>query len=574
MEPADPFDVAILGSGLASAALAAVLARNGLSVLMLEAGSHPKFAIGESVVPEFGAMAETLAARFDVPELRWLSNFQRVRHRVSGNCGVKRNFTFLHHRDGAEPSARDWCQFQTMTHPIGPDSHLYRPDVDAWLTALAVRYGVTYRERSPVRDPEADVELGEDHVTLRAGGQTYRARFLVDGSGYASVLARKLGLRAEPEVRTDSRTLFTHMVGVRPITEALDGAAIPVPSPPDQGTLHHLFEGGWFWVIPFDNHPLAVNPVCSVGLTLERRVHPDDERDAEEEFFAFADRFPAVRRQLEGARAVRSWVKTRRLQYGATRLVGPRWCLLPHSAAFLDPLYSGGLVFALLGVGWIASALLDALPRDDPQPPALAAYAEHLTANLGSLDRLIHGSYVAFRSADLFNAWFRFWAVGNYHGSAARIALNMRYLADGDRAALQVLDRQPFRRSQASDEPRVLALVEAGHAVLLEVEAGARTAEEATQELFRLLGEQDWIPPQFHVARPEPRHLASFTVFPLLAIQSWGKRHAPADMRPVYYSVGPIFFWELTKSLLAEAWRGLCSFLRVARAAHFTRGRA
>ena len=59
--PPPVYDVAILGSGLASATLATVLARHKLSVLMLESGSHPRFAIGESVVPEFGALAQVLA---------------------------------------------------------------------------------------------------------------------------------------------------------------------------------------------------------------------------------------------------------------------------------------------------------------------------------------------------------------------------------------------------------------------------------------------------------------------------------------------------------------------------------
>lgn len=576
MDPSETYDVAILGSGLASATLAAILARHGLSVLMLEAGSHPRFAIGESVVPEFGALAETLAGRFDVPELRWLSNFQRVRHHVSGNCGIKRNFTFLHHRDGAEPAKTDWCQFQTMTHPIGPDSHLYRPDVDAWLTALAVRYGVTYRERSAVRDPDADVELAEDHVALRVGERTCRARFLVDGSGYNSVLARKRALRvADPDFHTNSRTLFTHMVGVGTVADARpEGAAIPVPSPPDQGTLHHIFEGGWFWIIPFSNHDLAVNPVCSVGLTLDRKLHPDDDRDPEEEFFAFVERFPVVRRQLAGARAVRSWVKTRRLQYQSTGMVGDRWCLLPHSTAFLDPLYSGGLVFALLGVAHVAAALIERKETDDPCPPALKAYEEHIGANLRQFDKLVHGSYVAFRSPDLFNAWFRFWAVGNYHGSASRIAMNMRPAAGDDAALRAELLQPPYRRTQGSDDPRVAALVDEGYEVLAAVDRGEREPEAAVGELFEILGRgRDWIPPQFHIDRPEPRTLASFTVFPLLAIQAWGKWRAPVDMRPIYYSVGPLFFWELTKSMFTEGWRGLCAFLRVFRAAHFSRGR-
>lgn len=569
------FDVVILGSGLASATLATILARHGVRVVMIEAGSHPRFAIGESVVPEFGALANLLAGRFDVPELGHLANFQRLRHHVSANCGIKRNFSFLHHKDGTEPVDGDWCQFRTMTHPLGPDSHIYRPDIDAWLTVLAVKYGAEYRERSPVLDPDADVELGDDCVTVRAGGRTVTGRFLVDGTGFRSVIARKLGLREESTASTDSRTLFTHMVGVRSLESVLpNGGRKPVPSPPDQGTLHHLFDGGWFWVIPFNNHSLAVNGVCSVGLTLDRKKYPDSDQDAEEEFFEFARRFPTIRRQLDGAKAVRSWVKTGRLQYQSSKATGPRWCLLPHSVAFLDPLFSGGMVFSLLGVRKIAAALLEALPRDDPSPIALEDYERTLQADVAAFDKVIHGAYIAFRSVRLFNAWFRYWAIGSYHGSAGTIALHMRFLSEGQPEVYDALDRVPYRQSLGTDDPRVGGLIDEGYQILRAVDAGDLAPAVAEDQLFELLSRQsDWIPPQFHIAERDRRHLASFTVFPLLAMIAWGKRNAPKEMRDVYYDVGPIFFYELTKSLFLEGWRGLLSFLNVVKAAHVSSGR-
>lgn len=568
------FDVAVLGSGLASSILAAILARHGHSVVMLEAGSHPRFAIGESVVPEFGALTILLADLFDVPELAQLSNFQKVRHGVSANCGVKRNFSFLEHQPDREPLSKDWSQFQTMTHPLGPDTHIYRPDIDAWLTVLAVKYGATYVERAPIRGPE-DLEVDEEGVSIKAGGKDYRARFLVDGSGFRSVVAKKFDLRREPSYRTDTRSIFTHMASVGKIADALPkGHQASIPSPADQGTLHHHFDGGWFWVIPFDNHSQSVNPVCSVGLTLDRNRHPDNDLDAEQEFFSFVNRFPAVARQFEEAKAVRSWVKSGRIQYESSGLTGDRWCLLPHSAGFIDPLFSGGLVLSLLGVRQIASSLLESLPKDDPRPAGLREYERNARENAELLDMVIHGAYIAFRSPNLFNAWYRIWAVGNYHGSAGTIALNMEFLQTGDTQTYAGLDERPFRRSLATDNPRMEALLRGGYDVMLRHEAGKLDANEARNELFLLLAAQeDWIPPQFHIADRDRRYLASFTVFPLLSMIMWGKRKSPKEFQETYYSVGPIFFRELTKSLAKEAKRSTLSFFNVAKAAHLTRGR-
>lgn len=570
------YDVAIIGSGLAGSTLAAILARHGRSVLMLEAGSHPRFAIGESVVPEFGARAKLMSELFEVPELGHLANFQSVRHHVSGSSGVKRSFTFLSHREGSPHLAGDSCQFRTMTYPLGPDSHLYRPEVDAWLTAVAVRYGVTYRDRTQVDD----VSIDEDGATLTIEGRPVRARFLCDGSGFRSILAQKMGLRADPcGLNTDSRTLFTHMVGVARIGEILNGEiSRTAPSPPDQGTLHHLFDGGWFWVIPFDNHLAAINPTCSVGLTLDRRRHPDNDLPAAEEFAAFVARFPTIAQQFRTARPVREWVKTGRLQYGSTRVAGARWCLMPHAAGFVDALFSGGNTLTMAGIQEIARGLLAAFERDPSgasfDPSILADYQTGTLENPAVLDRMVHGGFVCMKSAELFNAWFRIWAVCNFHGTAAIVRAHLKYAATKDRAHLESTHDFPNRRVLGTQQPRVRALLDDAYEIAMRLNRGECDEATTVDAIFDLLARQDWVPPQFHIADRQHRHLASFTALPLAAIIRWGRRHAPEDMREIYYDVGPVFFWELTKTLAREGWRSCSQFARVIMNAHFTHGRA
>ncbi|HWO59191.1 MAG TPA: FAD-dependent monooxygenase, partial [Umezawaea sp.] len=68
----DRYDVAILGSGLAGGMLGAVLARNGVKVLIVDAGTHPRFAVGESTIPYTSGMMRLIADRYQVPELKAL----------------------------------------------------------------------------------------------------------------------------------------------------------------------------------------------------------------------------------------------------------------------------------------------------------------------------------------------------------------------------------------------------------------------------------------------------------------------------------------------------------------------
>src|SRR5262249_3521452 len=153
--------------------------------------------------------------------------------------------------------------------------------IDAYMFAAAIRYGAVGRQRLRITQNE---RRGDRWYLASEKGEKFEARYLVDAGGIRSHMAEANGLRDNPpKLRTNTRSMFTHMVGVRPYDQC-----VPNPrnsglrSPFYQGTLHHIFDGGWLWVIPFDNHPDSTNPLCSVGLQLDRRKNPDAEVSPDE----------------------------------------------------------------------------------------------------------------------------------------------------------------------------------------------------------------------------------------------------------------------------------------------------
>src|SRR5262245_54152336 len=107
------YDIAILGSGIAGSMLGAILARNGASVLLVDADSHPKFAIGESTIPYTLVTIRTIADRYRVPEINTLATFTDCTKDIGPSFGVKKHFAFLMHHEGMAQHPAETNQFNT-----------------------------------------------------------------------------------------------------------------------------------------------------------------------------------------------------------------------------------------------------------------------------------------------------------------------------------------------------------------------------------------------------------------------------------------------------------------------------
>lgn len=405
------YDVAIIGSGMGGSTLAAILARQGLSVIVFEASIHPKFAVGESTILETSESMRALAQFYDVPELAYFSSENYFDY-AGTTHGVKRHFGFVHHTVGQEPDPQHSLQAIIPKQPYGHELHLYRQDTDYYLTSLAISYGATVLQGTPV----AAVQIHTDGVEITTNkGGSYRASYLVDAGGFRSLVAEQFGLR-DFNLQTHTRGMFTHMVDVPCFNDMhLSKQAYDIPFRWSEGTLHHIFRGGWLWVIPFNNHADSTNPLCSVGLLLDPRIYPpQNDLSPEEEFYKFVEQFPAIRDQFKNAWAVRGWVRADRLQYSSSHVVGDRFALLGHAAGFIDPLYSKGLYITHMGVMLLADLLIQAKQNGDYSAAAFASL-ERLTLNYIRMhDRLTANSVKSWSHPKLWRVYSIQWLLGAY----------------------------------------------------------------------------------------------------------------------------------------------------------------
>lgn len=524
-------DVVILGSGLAGSMLAACLAENGVDVLVIDAAQHPRFAVGESTIPYTSMMMRLVSERYGVPEIKKLTTFEAVQADISTNCGIKRNFGFVYHNPGQphDPQQTNEFPIPRITHI---ENHFFRQDVDQWMLSVAVRHGARVHQRIRVED----VDISSSMATLSAGdGTQITAKYVIDASGFRSPLAQKFSLREDPtRLRAHSRTLFTHMVNVRPFEDTVFPRGVHKnPSPWSEGTLHHLFPGGWMWVIPFDNHPRATNPLCSVGISVDPRVHPKPDCTPQEEFDNFLADFRDIRKQFTTARSAREWVSTDRLQYSSRQTIGYRWCLTSHAAGFIDALFSRGLENTVEIVNSLAHRVIEAVRDDDFSVERFEFIQELEQGLLDFNDDLVANAYTSFQSWKLWDAWFRVWSVGQILATFEVNRTYAKFLDHRDMAAVERLARLEPHGSIPDYAP-ARELLKAVSGKVQAVQNEELDCDVAAQQVIELLQRADFVPPAFGLTDTSNRWYNA-TGLKVLKTLRWAKTEAPPEIGELVY---------------------------------------
>lgn len=452
------YDLAIVGSGFGGSLLAMVARRLGLSVLLLERGRHPRFAIGESTSPLANLLLEQLADRYDLPRLRPLAAFgdwQRAYPDIG--CGLKRGFTFFHHRAGHafqnRPDRSDQLLVAASPHDDLADTHWLRADVDHFLVDEAQAVGVEYWDETHV----AVRELGAAGATLECarGGETriITAWLLVDATGPRGFLSKTLKL---PETKfaeyPATQALYTHFTDVRRC-DSLPHFAVEEspPYPRDDAAVHHVFDGGWMWILRVGKGRVSAG--IAVTDTFASEIGLSDGAPAWERFLA---RFPTLGAQFADARPVEPFVYVSRVAYRTSRAAGPGWAMLPSAAAFVDPLFSTGIPLTLLGIERLGHILAENLDLDSGAlGERLAGYAETTLAEADAVAVLIGSCYAAMPQFELFAAQSQFYfAAASFSEMARRVenpALVRRFLAS-DHAAFSSGLRRCARRLRGRAE--------------------------------------------------------------------------------------------------------------------------
>ncbi len=427
--PRHDVDVAIIGAGFSGALTALALRRLGRSVAIVDRGRHPRFAIGESSTPLAGLLLEQLAADYDLPRIAPLSKWGSWRQAYPDlPVGLKRGFSFFHHTPGRPfedgPDHARQLLVAASPHDEVADTHWYRPSLDAFLTAEALASGAVVLDQARIDRVRFEGDRVSLDLTREGATPSVHARFLVDASGPRGALQQLIGVPERPtRWLPPTSGLYTHFEGVTRFADVV-GEQPGAPYPVDDAALHHVFAGGWIWVLRFGQG------ITSAGAALtEPLARALGAQRGEPAWRQLLDGLASVRAQFAGARATLPFKYLPRIGYRADRVAGDRWAMLPSAAGVIDPLLSTGFPLTLLGVHRLVR-LLEQTWGGRGRAAALAEYASRTQRELDATERLVAALYASMGDFDLFKRLARLYFAAAGFSEAAR-RLDRAELAPG-----------------------------------------------------------------------------------------------------------------------------------------------
>jgi flavin-dependent dehydrogenase len=331
--------VLVIGGGPAGSTIGALLAQQGHKVTLLEKEHHPRFHIGESLLPANLTLFETLGVADQVKAIgmeKWGAEFVSPWH-------DKKSQTFQF--------GEAWDKSMPFSY------HVRRSEFDEILIRNAAAKGAQVIEGCKVRE----VAFAPDHKSASVKAQhedgrmqQWRARFVVDASGRDTLLGKQLDLKRR-NPKHNSCALYAHFTG-----------ATRHPGRDEGNITIFWFEHGWFWFIPLADGATSIGAVVW-PYYLKSRAKPLNDF-----FLDTIAMCPALAERLSAATLCSEVEATGNFSYSCERTHGANHLLIGDAYAFVDPVFSSGVMMAMQG-GVVGAETVNTCLRDPARAPAALA---------------------------------------------------------------------------------------------------------------------------------------------------------------------------------------------------------
>jgi FADH2 O2-dependent halogenase len=190
----------------------------------------------------------------------------------------------------------------------------------------------------------------------------------------------------------------------------------PPPYARDDAAVHHVFPGGWIWVLRFNNGITSAGAALIDDRAVEFRA-----ADGATAWSRLLEKLPSVHEQFRASNVTMPFIYSARLAFRCRQICGTRWALLPSAAGVIDPLLSTGFPLTLLGIGRLVE-LLQHTTEGPQREAALAAYAQVTQDELDATERLVAALYATMSDPLLLKRLtLLYFAAASYSEAAHRL---------------------------------------------------------------------------------------------------------------------------------------------------------
>ena len=357
-------DVVVIGGGPAGSTASALLAAQGVRVVLYERERFPRFHIGESLIPETYWVLRRLGMLEKMKRSHFVKKYSVQFVRSSGELSAPFYF------------------WNNKPHECSQTWQVVRSEFDAMMLDNAREHGVEVHEGARVLEVlfEGARAVGVRVRTDDGVEREVRASVVVDASGQSALLQQRLGLRVwDPAL--NKMAIWSYWKGAYRDSGPDEGATL---------VLQTASRTGWFWYIPLHDDVVSLGVVAPASYLFTGRGEP--ERTYAEE----VERCPAVRQRVASARRVAGTFVTKDYSYRSRQVAGDGFVLIGDAFQFLDPLYSSGVLLALRSGELAADAVVAGLRAGDTSAAQLGGWGPAFCRGVDRMRRLVCEYYDGF----------------------------------------------------------------------------------------------------------------------------------------------------------------------------------
>lgn len=359
-------NVVVIGGGPAGSTVSTLIAQRGYQVELFERERHPRFHIGESLIPQTYHVLKRLNMLDKMKGSHFVKKFSV---QFIGQTGkLSEPFYFIDHNP--HESSQTW--------------QVRRSEFDHLMLLNAAEHGVKVHEGARVLEVLFDGSRAIGVKVRMADGtaRTVKADVVVDAGGQSSMIIDRFGLREwDPVLKKTA--LWTYWKGAQRDTGRDEGATLVIQT---KG------KHGWFWYIPLHDDIVSVGVVAGGDYLFKNR----DTKDYETIYFEEVAKCPGLQPRIANAERADIFRAQKEYSYRAKQAAGDGWVLVGDAFGFLDPLYSSGVLLALTSGSMAADVICDGLAKGDTSEKQLRRWEPAFVAGMDRMRRLVCEFYDGF----------------------------------------------------------------------------------------------------------------------------------------------------------------------------------